>query len=141
MEDLRGVGRTGRVQCEATTSHPAEDSDTDQGSTPGQRAAGRLVWGNNSGWLGAEGGVTREGREFLGSLGIENLGPCHNGPGFQGQSKQVLRSRLSTERAGGAEGSWRTPRAAMKIRNEAEMEEQIQELKTITRLQGTPATG
>ncbi|XP_027412673.1 coiled-coil domain-containing protein 183 isoform X7 [Bos indicus x Bos taurus] len=135
MEDLRGVGRTGRVQCEATTSHPAEDSDTDQGSTPGQRAAGRLVWGNNSGWLGAEGGVTREGREFLGSLGIENLGPCHNGPGFQGQSKQVLRSRLSTERAGGAEGSWRTPRAAMKIRNEAEMEEQIQELKTITRLQ------
>ena len=28
----------------------------------------------------------------------------------------------------------------MKIRNEAEMEEQIQELKTITRLQGTPAT-
>lgn len=29
----------------------------------------------------------------------------------------------------------------MKIRNEAEMEEQIQELKTITRLQGAPATG
>ena len=109
-------------------------------AAPEQRAAGRLVWGKTLRLAGGRGGVTREGWEFLGSLGIENLGPCHNGPGFQGPSKQVLRSRLSTERAGGEEGSWRNPRAAMKIRNEAEMEEQIQELKTITRLQGTPAT-
>lgn len=72
------------MQCE-TTGHPAEDSDADQGSTPEQRAPGRLVSGESTlSWLGAEGGVTREGREFLGSLGIENLGPCHNGPGFQG---------------------------------------------------------
>ncbi|XP_059957825.1 coiled-coil domain-containing protein 183 [Mesoplodon densirostris] len=42
---------------------------------------------------------------------------------------------LSTERVGGADGPWRTPWATVKIRSEAEMGEQIQELKTITRLQ------
>lgn len=62
IEDHGGVGRTGRVQCE-TTGHPAEDSDADQGSTPEQRALGRLVSGESTlrlaggrGW-GHQGGL------------------------------------------------------------------------------------
>lgn len=76
------------VQCEATTGHPAENSGPEQGSTPEQRAAGRLLSGGTTlRLLGAEGGVTRGARQFLGSLGTQNRGPRHNGPGFQGQSE------------------------------------------------------
>ncbi|TKC51703.1 hypothetical protein EI555_013274, partial [Monodon monoceros] len=110
VEDTGGVGGWGgcsgaTVGCSATANHLGEQP---RDSCPGEQPRG---------WLGAEGGVVGVGQEFPGSLGVENLRPRHNGPRFQEQSEL-----LSTERVGGADGPWRAPWAAMKIRSEAEVE-------------------
>ena len=148
MEDTGGVGGWGgcsvaTVGCSATANHlPVEESCLDQGITLERRAATRLVSRRATPRLaGGRGWGRGVGQEFLGSPGIENLSPHHNGPRFQGQSELWFCRAGSAQRVGGVDGPWRTPWATMRIRSEAEMEEQIQELKTITRLQGAAAAG
>lgn len=140
----RGGEGAGALVWTAGPGHPrhlpGEESSLDRGSAPEQRAAAGLVSRNSP-----ESGQ-RQGVASWGWAGIPGF-PGHREPWRRSQWAEilgtvgpaVLRGRPSIERAG-CGGPLGDP-GAMKTRKEANTEEQLQELKTITGLQGEPAAG